>query len=158
LKVNLRIRRYNPERDEGPRWDSYELELDGSARVLDALPEVRWHHDGTLGFRRSCAHGVCGSDAMVINGPNRLACVSLIRDVGPEITVEPMRGLPVIKDLVVDVSEFFAQYRSVPPCGWGEAQACEAAYDPAITMLGARQEQWLYAGLSSATRWNADPS
>lgn len=115
MKVNLRIKRYNPERDDAPHWESYELDMDESDRVLDALHEVRWHHDGTLGFRRSCAHGVCGSDSMVINGHNRLACVALIRDVGTEITVEPMRGLPVIKDLVVDISGFFAQYRSVQP-------------------------------------------
>ncbi|HEX2274262.1 MAG TPA: succinate dehydrogenase iron-sulfur subunit, partial [Acidimicrobiales bacterium] len=84
-------------------------------RVLDALHEVRWHHDGSLAFRRSCAHGVCGSDAMVINGENRLACVLLIRDVGRTITVEPLRGLPVLKDLVVDMEPFFEQYRSVKP-------------------------------------------
>ena len=71
--------------------------------MLDALHQVKWYQDGTLAFRRSCAHGVCGSDAMVINGENRLACVLLVRDVGSEITVEPIRGLPVLKDLVVDM-------------------------------------------------------
>ncbi|MDQ3643852.1 MAG: succinate dehydrogenase iron-sulfur subunit, partial [Actinomycetota bacterium] len=78
---------------------------------------VRWDQDGTLSFRRSCAHGVCGSDAMVINGANALACVVLVKDAGGggAITVEPIRGLPVIKDLVVDMEPFFAQYRSVMP-------------------------------------------
>ncbi|HEX2039209.1 MAG TPA: succinate dehydrogenase iron-sulfur subunit, partial [Acidimicrobiales bacterium] len=76
---------------------------------------AKWEHDGTLSFRRSCAHGVCGSDAMVINGSNALACIKLIQDVGEDITVEPIRGLPVIKDLVVDMEPFFAQYRSVLP-------------------------------------------
>jgi succinate dehydrogenase / fumarate reductase iron-sulfur subunit len=76
---------------------------------------VKWHHDGTLSFRRSCAHGVCGSDAMVINSANRLACTMLIREAGDKITVEPIRGLPVIKDLVVDMEPFFAQYRSILP-------------------------------------------
>jgi len=83
--------------------------------VLDALHEVKWHQDGTLSFRRSCAHGVCGSDAMVINGANALACALLMRDVGEKVTVEPIRGLPVIKDLVVDMEPFFAQYHSVLP-------------------------------------------
>jgi succinate dehydrogenase / fumarate reductase iron-sulfur subunit len=113
--VELRIKRYDPERDDRPHWETYHVEVGEGDRVLDALHEVRWHHDGTLGFRRSCAHGVCGSDAMVINGENRLACVLLVRDVGHHITVEPIRGLPVLKDLVVDMKPFFEQYRSVQP-------------------------------------------
>lgn len=84
-------------------------------RVLDALHLVKWTIDGTLSFRRSCAHGVCGSDAMMINGENRLACVNLIRNIGTHITIEPIRGLPIIKDLVVDMEPFFAQYRAVLP-------------------------------------------
>ena len=113
--VELRIKRYNPEQDKKPHWETYEIEMEEDDRVLDALHEVKWHHDGTLSFRRSCAHGVCGSDAMLINGENRLACALLIRDIGHKISVEPIRGLPVIKDLVVDMEPFFAQYRSVLP-------------------------------------------
>jgi succinate dehydrogenase / fumarate reductase, iron-sulfur subunit len=115
VPVELRIKRFDPERDKGPRWATYEVEVEESDRVLDALHEVRWHQDGSLAFRRSCAHGVCGSDAMVINGENRLACVLLIRDVGRTITVEPLRGFRVLKDLVVDMEPFFEQYRSVLP-------------------------------------------
>ena len=115
VKVDLRVKRFDPERDRKPHWESYEVDVEETDRVLDALHEVRWHHDGSLAFRRSCAHGVCGSDAMVINGENRLACVLLIRDVGRTITVEPLRGLPVLKDLVVDMEPFFEQYRSVKP-------------------------------------------
>ncbi len=115
VEVALRIRRFDPERDRAPRWETYQVELEEGDRVLDALHEVRWRHDGTLAFRRSCAHGVCGSDAMVINGHNRLACVLLIRDVGREITVEPLRGFPVLKDLVVDMSRFWDQLKSVKP-------------------------------------------
>src|SRR2546421_8042922 len=111
--VELRIKRFDPERDESPHWATYRVQVAETDRVLDALHEVRWHHDGTLAFRRSCAHGVCGSDAMVINGTNRLACVLLVRDVGHHITVEPIRGLPVLKDLVVDMKPFFDQYRAV---------------------------------------------
>jgi len=113
--VELRIKRYNPERDKKPHWETYEIEMEEDDRVLDALHEVKWHHDGTLSFRRSCAHGVCGSDAMLINGTNQLACAILIRGIGHKISVEPIRVLPVIKDLVVDMEPFFAQYRSVLP-------------------------------------------
>ena len=115
VPVELKIKRFDPERDRGPHWERYEVEVEESDRVLDALHEVRWHQDGSLAFRRSCAHGVCGSDAMVINGENRLACVLLVRDVGRSITVEPLRGFRVLKDLVVDMEPFFEQYRSVMP-------------------------------------------
>jgi succinate dehydrogenase / fumarate reductase iron-sulfur subunit len=115
VDVELKIKRFDPEQDDKPHWETYRVQVDGSDRVLDALHQVRWHQDGSLAFRRSCAHGVCGSDAMVVNGRNRLACVLLVRDVGAKITVEPLRGLPVLKDLVVDMDAFFAQYRSVMP-------------------------------------------
>jgi succinate dehydrogenase / fumarate reductase iron-sulfur subunit len=115
VKVELRVKRFNPEVDAKPHWQDFEVEVEPTDRVLDALHAVKWYHDGTLSFRRSCAHGICGSDAMVINGTNALACVKLVADVGPRITVEPIRGLPVIKDLVVDMNPFFAQYRSVLP-------------------------------------------
>jgi succinate dehydrogenase / fumarate reductase, iron-sulfur subunit len=115
VKVSLRVKRYNPETDRKPHWQDFEVEVEESDRVLDALHLAKWYQDGTLTFRRSCAHGVCGSDAMVINGANALACGKLIRDVGHSITLEPIRGLPVIKDLVVDMEPFFAQYRAVLP-------------------------------------------
>jgi succinate dehydrogenase / fumarate reductase iron-sulfur subunit len=113
--VTLKVKRYNPEQDTAPRWQEYTVEAEGTDRVLDALHQAKWFQDGTLTFRRSCAHAVCGSDAMVINGENALACAKLIQDVGTHITIEPIRGLPVIKDLVVDMEPFFAQYRSVIP-------------------------------------------
>jgi succinate dehydrogenase / fumarate reductase iron-sulfur subunit len=115
MQVDLRIKRFDPEKDEKPHWEDYRVEVEPTDRVLDALHQVRWYQDGSLAFRRSCAHGVCGSDAMVINGHNRLACVLLVRDVGRRITVEPLRGLPVLKDLVVDMDTFFGQYRTVLP-------------------------------------------
>ena len=115
LTVHLRVKRYNPETDKRPHWQEFEVEAEPTDRVLDALHTAKWTVDGTLSFRRSCAHGVCGSDAMVINGANGLACVQLIQDVGTSISLEPIRGLPVIKDLVVDMEPFFAQYRSVLP-------------------------------------------
>jgi len=119
VDVDLRIRRFNPDRDSRPHWQTYRVRAEPTDRVLDALHTVRWEQDGTLAFRRSCAHGVCGSDAMMINGANALACIELIRDAagrrGGTITIEAIRGLPLIKDLVVDMEPFFAQYRSVLP-------------------------------------------
>ena len=117
MDVTVKILRYNPEVSEEARWESYQVTAEPTDRVLDALHKVKWDLDGSLTFRRSCAHGVCGSDAMRINGKNRLACKTLLKDVNPAqpITVEPIKGLPVLKDLVVDMEPFFAAYRSVMP-------------------------------------------
>jgi succinate dehydrogenase / fumarate reductase iron-sulfur subunit len=115
MDVQLRIRRFNPELDAEAHWEEYALQADPSDRVLDLLHQVKWFEDGTLTFRRSCAHGVCGSDAMLINGRNRLACEYLVQDAGRRIVVEPLRGVPVIKDLLVDMDDFFAKYRAVMP-------------------------------------------
>jgi len=115
MDVRLRIRRYNPELDSEPHWEQYEVEADPTDRVLDLLHQVKWYQDGTLTFRRSCAHGVCGSDAMLINGRNRLACEYLVRDAGSEITVEPIRGMAILKDLLVDMEPFWEAYKSVKP-------------------------------------------
>ncbi|MGZ5416645.1 MAG: succinate dehydrogenase iron-sulfur subunit [Nocardioides sp.] len=117
MDVTVKILRYNPEVSEEAKWESYQVSAEPTDRVLDALHKVKWDLDGSLTFRRSCAHGVCGSDAMRINGKNRLACKTLLKDVNPSqpITVEPIKGLPVLKDLVVDMEPFFAAYRSVMP-------------------------------------------
>jgi succinate dehydrogenase / fumarate reductase, iron-sulfur subunit len=114
-KATINILRFNPEADTEPQVRSYEVVVDPTDRVLDTLNTIKWYQDGTLTFRRSCAHGICGSDAMRINGVNRLACKVLMRDVGNTVAVEPMMGFRVIKDLVVDMEPFFAQYRSVLP-------------------------------------------
>ncbi|UNO40280.1 succinate dehydrogenase iron-sulfur subunit [Streptomyces sp. MST-110588] len=117
ITVTFRIRRFNPEVSEDARWEDFQLEMDPKERVLDALHKIKWEQDGTLTFRRSCAHGICGSDAMRINGRNRLACKTLIKDINPEkpITVEAIKGLTVLKDLVVDMEPFFQAYRDVMP-------------------------------------------
>jgi succinate dehydrogenase / fumarate reductase iron-sulfur subunit len=115
MQVDLRILRYDPERDEKPHWDRYTVESEPMDRVLDLLHRIKWEHDGSLTFRRSCAHGVCGSDAMMINGRNRLACKIRVDQLGRKISVAPLPGMPVIKDLVVDMDDFFAKYRSVMP-------------------------------------------
>ncbi|HEY8469061.1 MAG TPA: succinate dehydrogenase iron-sulfur subunit [Longimicrobiales bacterium] len=115
MKTLFRIQRYDPETDRAPYYREYEVELEPTDRVLDGLNAIKAYQDGTLTYRRSCAHGVCGSDAMRINGVSALACKTLVRDAGPKITVEPLLGYPVIKDLVVDMEPFFAQYRSILP-------------------------------------------
>lgn len=113
----FRIARFDPETDEAPHWEEYKVTMYGTDRVLDALHKIKWEMDGSLSFRRSCAHGVCGSDAMRINGRNRLACKALLKDLDPDkpITIEPIKGLPVLKDLVVDMEPFFASYREIMP-------------------------------------------
>ena len=115
MQTTLKIQRFNPEKDEKPHWQEYRLEVEASDRLLDALHQVKWYHDGTLAFRRSCAHGVCGSDAMTVNHVNRLACKVLMRDLGSTVTIEPLRGFRVVKDLVVDMEPFFEKYRSIKP-------------------------------------------
>ncbi|MGH3384119.1 MAG: succinate dehydrogenase iron-sulfur subunit [Nocardioidaceae bacterium] len=117
MDVTLKIRRYNPEVSEDVRWEEHTVSMQPTDKVLDALHKVKWEIDGSLTFRRSCAHGVCGSDAMRINGRNRLACKTLVKDVNPDqpISIEPIKGLPVLKDLVVDMEPFFDAYRSMLP-------------------------------------------
>ena len=115
MKATFRIQRFDPTKDKKPYYKEYQVELDPTDRVLDGLNQIKWYQDGSLTFRRSCAHGVCGSDAMRINGANGLACKVLMRDVGEKVTIEPLLGLPVIKDLVVDMEPFLAQYRSIMP-------------------------------------------
>ncbi|MER6131043.1 succinate dehydrogenase iron-sulfur subunit [Streptomyces sp. NPDC001815] len=117
ITATFRIRRFNSEVSGEAAWEDFQLEIDPKERVLDALHKIKWDQDGTLTFRRSCAHGICGSDAMRINGKNRLACKTLIKDLSPEkpITVEPIKGLTVLKDLVVDMEPFFQAYRDVMP-------------------------------------------
>ena len=115
MEIGLKIKRFDPEADRRPHWVRYTVEAEPTDRVLDALHHIKWTIDGTLSFRRSCGHGVCGSDAMMINGRNALACQLLLRDEGTEIAVEPLRVFPVIKDLVVDMEPFWAKYRSILP-------------------------------------------
>src|SRR4029078_3726274 len=115
MQVTLKIFRYNPELDTKFHYETYTIEGQETDRVLDLLEHVKGYNDGTLSFRRSCAHGVCGSDAMRINGKNMLACKTLVRDIGTTITVEPLLGLKVIKDLIVDMEPFFDNYKKGLP-------------------------------------------
>ncbi len=115
--VTLNIRRYDPDSGEEAHWQAFDVDVFPTDRILDALHKIKWEQDGSLTFRRSCAHGVCGSDAMRINGRNRLACKTLLKDLdlAQPIYVEAIKGLPLEKDLVVDMEPFFASYREVQP-------------------------------------------
>ncbi len=119
MQITLKIKRFNPETDQRPYDQEYTVSAEPTDRVLDLLMYIKQHDDGTLGFRKSCAHGVCGSDAMRINGKDRLACKTLVRDVaesdGAVVAIEPLRYFTVQRDLIVDQEKFFERYRSVKP-------------------------------------------
>jgi succinate dehydrogenase / fumarate reductase iron-sulfur subunit len=116
MEVTLKIFRYNPEIHQEPHYDTFTLTAEPTDRILDLLERIKGYQDGTLSFRRSCAHGVCGSDAMRINGQNHLACKVLVKDINStHITVEPLLGMPVLKDLIIDMEPFFEHYRSILP-------------------------------------------
>jgi succinate dehydrogenase / fumarate reductase iron-sulfur subunit len=115
-RLTVRIKRYDPETGDPPRWQEYQIDAHPMDRVLDVIQNIKWEQDETIGLRRSCAHGVCGSDAMRINGFNGLACKILVKNLTSDtVTIEPILGLPVIKDMIVDMKPFFDHYKSVMP-------------------------------------------
>ena len=107
MEVKLKIKHFNPERDSELWWGEYTVRAEPTDRLLNAFNYVKWYIDVTLSYGRSCAHGVCGSDAMQVNGHNALACKLLLRNLGNHITVEPLPAFPVLKYLIVDVNRFF---------------------------------------------------
>ena len=112
----FKIFRFNPDEDQKPYYKSYAVDVKEGMNVLDALNEIKWKQDGTLTFRRSCRHGICGSCAMTINGLNKLACETQITSLGGgTIVLEPLRHFPVIKDLAVDMEGFFKKLEAVKP-------------------------------------------
>jgi succinate dehydrogenase / fumarate reductase, iron-sulfur subunit len=121
VMVIVKIARFNPEDERGSYWESFQVPAVPTDRVLNLLIYIKSYLDGSLTFRRSCGHGICGSDAMQINGINRLACKILLedllhRDGSPTtLTIAPLRSLPVEKDLVVDMEPFFDLYREIKP-------------------------------------------
>jgi succinate dehydrogenase / fumarate reductase iron-sulfur subunit len=119
------IYRWDPEDRGNPRVDTYSIDLDDCGpMVLDALLKIKNEIDSTITFRRSCREGVCGSCAMNIDGTNTLACVKAIRDVKGDVRIYPLPHMPVIKDLVVDLTHAYAQYRSIQP--WLQAESTAA--------------------------------
>jgi len=115
MKRTFKIYRYDPDKDAKPYMQTVEVELDGHERMLlDALVKLK-ELDPSISFRRSCREGVCGSDAMNINGKNGLACLTNMNTLKGDIVLKPLPGLPVIRDLIVDMTQFFKQYHSIKP-------------------------------------------
>jgi succinate dehydrogenase / fumarate reductase iron-sulfur subunit len=113
--MKFRIQRFNPDTDEKPYMQDYDVAMGPSDRMLlDALVRIKTTDD-SLSLRRSCREGVCGSDAMNINGKNALACITKLVDLKEPVVIKPLPGLPIIRDLIVDMTHFFAQYHSVKP-------------------------------------------
>ena len=116
MKITLSILRFDPEKDKKPSRKEYTIEAEPTDRILDCLDKVKWQIDGSLAYRRSCSHGICGSDAMMINGKNILACQILVKDFKKKyIKIDPLPSLPVIKDLIVNMDSFFAKYDIIKP-------------------------------------------
>lgn len=115
-KVKVSIYRYNPEVDKKPYYKDYDVELDPlDTKLLNVLMRIKDQYDDSISFRRSCREGVCGSDAININGRNGLACLTDISSLKGTIVLRPIPGLPVVRDLIVDMTQFFNQYHSIKP-------------------------------------------
>jgi succinate dehydrogenase / fumarate reductase, iron-sulfur subunit len=113
--MKFKIYRYDPDTDAKPYFKEYDVALEPSDRMLlDALIRIK-NIDDTLALRKSCREGVCGSDAMNINGKNGLACITKISDLKEPVELKPLPGLPIIRDLIVDMTQFFKQYHSIKP-------------------------------------------
>jgi succinate dehydrogenase / fumarate reductase iron-sulfur subunit len=114
--MKFSIYRYNPETDKKPYYQDYEVELDShDTKLLNALMRIKDFYDDSLSFRRSCREGVCGSDAININGRNGLACLTNLSELKQPVVIRPIPGLPVVRDLIVDMTQFFNQYNSIKP-------------------------------------------
>ncbi len=128
MKANFRIFRYNPKNGAAPRYDTFEVEWERGTTVLDCLNYVKWYVDGSLAYRRSCRHGICGSCAMNINGHNDLACHLQVEHLNSDtVTVNPLPGMRVLKDLVVDMAPFYQAYEAVMPYMVAKEEAPENA-------------------------------
>ncbi|MDQ5917506.1 MAG: succinate dehydrogenase / fumarate reductase, iron-sulfur subunit, partial [Pseudomonadota bacterium] len=114
--MQFKIYRYDPDKDNAPYMQDISIEVDDvtDRKLLDVLTKLK-AKDDTLSYRRSCREGICGSDAMNINGKNGLACLTEIKDLKQPVVLRPLPGLPVIRDLIVDMTQFFKQYHSIKP-------------------------------------------
>jgi succinate dehydrogenase / fumarate reductase iron-sulfur subunit len=116
MEMDFRIFRFDPEREAEPYYQTYKVSANPTDRILDCLNRIKWEQDGTLVYRMSCGHGVCGSDAMKINGRCALACQKLVKDYeGAEVVLEPLPSFRVEKDLIVDLEPFFEKVRLIRP-------------------------------------------
>jgi succinate dehydrogenase iron-sulfur subunit len=117
MQCRFIVYRFDPDTDTEPHYQTYLVDAQPTDKILDCLNKIRWEQDASLAFRASCAHGICGSDAMLINSSIALACQKLVRDfkTGNNFVIEPLPLFKVIKDLVVDLDPFFEKYRAVKP-------------------------------------------
>lgn len=115
--IHVSVYRYNPDTDAKPYMQDYQVDtsLCRGVMVLNLLESIKTHLDEGLSFRRSCGEGVCGSDGMNINGKNRLACITPFSELGEKIVLRPFPGMPIIRDLIVDMTQFYQQYEAVDP-------------------------------------------
>ena len=146
MQVEVTVYRFDPESGQAPRYQTYSLDdVAPGDRILDLLNRIKWEQDGTLTYRRSCLHGVCGSDAVLINGKNGLACQQLVKNYNgkTKFRVEPLPAFPVIKDLVVDMEGFYKNMDRIRP--WFEA----SDPDPARERL---QDESVREQIDEATR------
>lgn len=156
-RFEFRIYRYDPDEDRPPRFEDYNLDMAPDEHmVLDALVRIKSSIDDSLSFRRSCREGVCGSDGMNINGKNRLACVTSLRELQQPIQLRPLPGMPVIRDLMVDLTPFWTQYHSVRP--WLENEVPPPEKERLQTMEQREQLNGLYECILCACCTSACPS
>ena len=128
-KKSFKIYRWDPEKNENPRYDLYEIDLDKCGpMVLDALIKIKDEIDSTLTFRRSCREGICGSCAMNIDGVNTLACTMAIEDTKKEVGINPLPHQPVVKDLVPDLTNFYNQHKKIQPWLKANGKSAETEY------------------------------
>ena len=115
MKSHFTVYRYDPKVDQKPCYQEYVVDAEPTDKILDCLNKIRWEQDATLAFRSSCAHGICGSDALMINGRIELACQKLVRDFksGNNFVIEPLPLFDVIKDLIVDLEPFFEKWKKI---------------------------------------------
>jgi succinate dehydrogenase / fumarate reductase iron-sulfur subunit len=128
MKITLKVFRFNAETDYLPHYDTIEMEIDEQKDVvLDVLNRIKWEHDGSFSYRRSCRHGICGSCAVKVNGRSTLACKERMEDMiklfGTELVIEPVSKKRAVKDMIVDKADFWKKYESVKP--WLEAEIDE---------------------------------
>jgi len=116
MKFYVSIQKFDPEKDTKPYWKTHEVEVEPEERILDVLNRIKGTQDGTLTYRKSCGHGVCGSCAMNINGENMLACMTLVKDIGSnKVKVAPLPGEEIDKDLAINQDNFWEMYKKVMP-------------------------------------------
>ncbi|MEL0259053.1 MAG: succinate dehydrogenase iron-sulfur subunit [Halieaceae bacterium] len=142
--LQVSLYRYNPETDDAPFMEDFSVDTGGrDLMVLDVLELIKAEHDGSVTYRRSCREGVCGSDGLNMNGKNGLACITPLSETvkGEKLVIRPLPGLPVIRDLVVDMSLFYAQYEKVQPYLQNPTPA------PAIERLQSPEERAQLDGL-----------